>query len=151
MDNVDLNVLRQVVAWRSAGQAVVLGTVTRTWGSAPRPVGSVVAVRGDGQIAGSVSGGCIEDDLIARMRDHALAAKGVEVVRYGVSGDEAARFGLPCGGTLELVFEPLSDASRIEELLARLQRGERVRRELVFATGEATLGPASSATSAPAR
>ena len=68
MDNVDLNVLRQVVAWRAEGHAVVLGTITRTWGSAPRPVGSVVAVRADGQIAGSVSGGCIEDDLIARMQ-----------------------------------------------------------------------------------
>ena len=131
MDNVDLNVLRQVVAWRQEGHAVVLGTITRTWGSAPRPVGSVVAVRADGQIAGSVSGGCIEDDLIERMREKALAAHGVEVVRYGVSGDEAARFGLPCGGTLELVLEPLGDDSQIDELLARLQQGQRVRRELL--------------------
>ncbi|MFT3817004.1 MAG: XdhC family protein [Rubrivivax sp.] len=145
MDNVDLNVLRQVVAWRRDGHAVVVGTVTRTWGSAPRPVGSVVAVRGDGQIAGSVSGGCIEDDLIARMRDHALAAKGAEVVRYGVSGDEAARFGLPCGGTLELVLEPLSDASRIDELLAALSEGRRVRRELVLASGAVSLSPADGA------
>ena len=66
MDNVDLNVLRQVQAWQREGHAVVLGTITRTWGSAPRPVGSVVAVRGDGLIAGSVSGGCIEDDLWPR-------------------------------------------------------------------------------------
>ena len=145
MDNVDLNVLRQVVAWRRDGHAVVLGTITRTWGSAPRPVGSVVAVRGDGQIAGSVSGGCIEDDLIARMREHALAAGGAEVVRYGVSGDEAARFGLPCGGTLELVLEPLSDASRIAELLAALSEGRRVRRELVLASGAVTLSPADGA------
>ncbi len=145
MDNVDLNVLRQVVAWRTAGHAVVLGTITRTWGSAPRPVGSLVAVRGDGQIAGSVSGGCIEDDLIARMREQALAAKGAEVVRYGVSGDEAARFGLPCGGTLELVLEPLSAASRIDELLAELSQGRRVRRELLLASGLVTLGPADGA------
>jgi xanthine dehydrogenase accessory factor len=142
MDNVDLNVLRQVVAWRDAGHAVVLGTVTRTWGSAPRPVGSVVAVRGDGQIAGSVSGGCIEDDLIARMRAQALAAARPEVVRYGVSGDEAVRFGLPCGGTLELVLEPLGTASQVELLLARLLRGERVRRELNLATGVVVLSAA---------
>jgi xanthine dehydrogenase accessory factor len=73
MDNVDLSVLRQVHAWQGAGHRVVLGTVTRTWGSAPRPIGSLVAVRGDGQISGSVSGGCIEDDLIARVRAGALA------------------------------------------------------------------------------
>jgi xanthine/CO dehydrogenase XdhC/CoxF family maturation factor len=77
----------------------------------------------DGQIAGSVSGGCIEDDLIARMREKALAADAPEVVRYGVSGDEAARFGLPCGGTLELVLEPLGRHSRVDELLADAQPG----------------------------
>ncbi|HEX5684548.1 MAG TPA: XdhC family protein [Ideonella sp.] len=166
MDNVDLNILRQVVAWRESGHRVVMGTVTRTWGSAPRPVGSVVAVRDDGAIAGSVSGGCIEDDLIARVKAHALAATaplddrraapeiiepprgagwagpspaGPQVVRYGVSGDEAARFGLPCGGTLELVLEPLADHSQIEPLLKLLQAGEQVRRELLLATGAVTL------------
>ena len=145
MDNVDLQVLRQVVAWRAAGHAVVLGTVTRTWGSAPRPVGSLVAVRDDGQIAGSVSGGCIEDDLIERTRKSALAVNQPQVVRYGVSGDEAARFGLPCGGTIELVFEPLAAHSQVDDLLARLAAGKRVRRELALATGVVTLSPASGA------
>jgi len=145
MDNVDLQVLRQVVAWREAGQGAVLGTITRTWGSAPRPVGSLVAVREDGQIAGSVSGGCIEDDLVARMRDKALAADAPQVVRYGVSGDEAARFGLPCGGTLELVLEPLAPHSQVEALLTRLAAGERVRRELSLATGAVALAPADGA------
>ncbi|MCZ2291439.1 MAG: XdhC family protein [Burkholderiales bacterium] len=142
MDNVDLDVLRQISAWRAEGHAVVMGTIARTWGSAPRPVGSLVAVRGDGHIAGSVSGGCIEDDLMARMREGTLAAHGVELVRYGISGDEAARFGLPCGGTLEVLFEPVGPPSRIDELLAALERGERVRRELQRASGEATLQPA---------
>jgi xanthine dehydrogenase accessory factor len=145
MDNVDLQVLRQVVAWRTDGHAVVMGTITRTWGSAPRPVGSVVAVRDDGQIAGSVSGGCIEDDLIARMREKALAADAPQVVRYGVSGDEAARFGLPCGGTLELVLEPLAPHSLIEELLQRLAAGERVRRTLDMRSGAVALAPADGA------
>ncbi|MFO1337201.1 MAG: XdhC family protein [Burkholderiaceae bacterium] len=153
MDNVDLNILRQVVAWRAGGHRVVLGTVTRTWGSAPRPVGSLVAVRDDGAIAGSVSGGCIEDDLIEKVRAHALAAEpprdgrpagpgfdAPQVVRYGVSGDEAARFGLPCGGTLELVLEPLADHSQIETLLDRLLAGGQVRRELSLATGAVRLG-----------
>jgi xanthine dehydrogenase accessory factor len=139
MDNVDLNILRQVVAWRAAGHRVVMGTVTRTWGSAPRPVGSVVAVRDDGAIAGSVSGGCIEDDLIERTKAHALSATRPEVVRYGVSGDEAARFGLPCGGTLELVLEPLEEHSHVEALLKLLQGGAQVRRQLDLATGVAVL------------
>jgi xanthine dehydrogenase accessory factor len=139
VDNVDLNVLRQVVAWRQAGHEVVLGTVTRTWGSAPRPVGSAVAVRGDGLIAGSVSGGCIEDDLVARVRQQAAALARPQVVRYGVSGDEAARFGLPCGGTLELVLEPVAAHSLIEHLLDRLASGRRVRRALDMATGAVQL------------
>jgi len=140
MDNVDLNVLRQVASWMLEARRVVLGTITRTWGSAPRPVGSVVAVRDDGQIAGSVSGGCIEDDLIAKVREGALHLQKPELLRYGVGAEEATRFGLPCGGTLELMLEPLSEASRIPELLARLDRGERVQRVLDLATGAVTLG-----------
>jgi xanthine dehydrogenase accessory factor len=140
MDNVDLNVLRQVAAWLEAGQRAVLGTVTRTWGSAPRPVGSVVAVRGDGVIAGSVSGGCIEDDLIDKVRQGALALEGrAEIVRYGVGAEEAKRFGLPCGGTMELVLEPVTARSRIPELLALLAAGKRVRRELDLAMAEVRL------------
>jgi xanthine dehydrogenase accessory factor len=142
MDNTDLQVLRHVVAWRAAGAQVVLGTITRTWGSAPRPIGSLVAVREDGQVAGSVSGGCIEDDLIARMRAQALVAHLPKVVRYGVSGDEAARFGLPCGGTLEIVLEPLSEGSGVEALLKALLAGQRVRRCLDMTTGQAQLAPA---------
>jgi xanthine dehydrogenase accessory factor len=141
MDNVDLNVLRQVAAWLEAGQQAVLGTVTRTWGSAPRPVGSVVAVRGDGVIAGSVSGGCIEDDLIDKVRQGALALQGrAEIVRYGVGAEEAKRFGLPCGGTMELVLEPVTARSRIPELLALLAAGKRVRRQLDLTTAEVHLG-----------
>jgi xanthine dehydrogenase accessory factor len=141
MDNVDLSVLKQVIAWRDGGHRAVLGTVTRTWGSAPRPVGSLVAVRGDGQIAGSVSGGCIEDDLIDKVRQGALALSRPETVRYGVGAEEATRFGLPCGGTLELVLEPVTDASRLPELIEILGRGERVRRVLALADGAVELHP----------
>ncbi|UUX96091.1 XdhC family protein [Aquabacterium sp. J223] len=146
MDNVDLQVLRQVSQWWRAGHPVVLGTVTRTWGSAPRPVGSVVAVRADpdggGQIAGSVSGGCIEDDLVAKVRDGALGLTRPQPLRYGVGAEEATRFGLPCGGTLELLLEPLHDGSRIDELLQRLDAGERVRRVLHLGDGRVELSPA---------
>jgi len=143
MDNVDLNVLRQITQWVAAGHRVVLGTITRTWGSAPRPPGSAVAVRDDGVVAGSVSGGCIEDDLIDKARDGVLASGKPQVVRYGIDADAAHRFGLPCGGLIELVLEPVLPRTRLDELLARLSAGERVRRLLTIATGEVALQPAT--------
>ena len=75
MDNIDLDVLRRVLQWQQAGHRVVMGTITRTWGSAPRPPGSMVAIRDDGLLAGSVSGGCIEDDLIDKARQGALLSE----------------------------------------------------------------------------
>jgi xanthine dehydrogenase accessory factor len=142
MDNVDLNVLRQVVQWRDSGHRVVLGTVTRTWGSAPRPPGSSVAIRDDGLVAGSVSGGCIEDDLVDKAKAGALTTGLPQVVRYGIDTDTAQRFGLPCGGLIELVLEPVAARTQLDDLLARLGRGERVRRVLTIASGEVTLAPA---------
>nr|WP_295082595.1 XdhC family protein [uncultured Roseateles sp.] len=145
MDNLDLTVLRQVSQWLAEGRGVVLGTITRTWGSAPRPVGSVVALRDDGQIAGSVSGGCIEDDLVAKVREGAMHLSRPQLLRYGIGAEEANRFGLPCGGTLELMLEPLSaPGSQIDALLQRLERGERVRRVLDLASGEVSLGEAQA-------
>ncbi|WP_353093436.1 XdhC family protein [Methylibium sp.] len=145
MDNVDLQVIRTVRDWCNAGHRVVLATVTRTWGSAPRPVGSVVAVRGDGLVSGSVSGGCIEDDLIERVRGTSIAADRPEKVCYGVTGDEAARFGLPCGGSLELVVETINARSAIDDLLARLERGGRVTRTLHLADGRVELAASAGA------
>jgi len=145
MDNVDLNVLRQVTQWLASGHRVVLGTITRTWGSAPRPPGSAVAIRDDGLVAGSVSGGCIEDDLVDKAREGVLAAGVPKVVRYGIDTDAAQRFGLPCGGLIELVLEPVLPRTRLDELLDRLARGERVRRVLTIATGDVELQPATEA------
>lgn len=142
MDNVDLEVLRRIVQWQDSGHRVVLCTITRTWGSAPRPPGSTVAIRNDGLVAGSVSGGCIEDDLIEKARAGALASGRPDVVRYGIDADTAHRFGLPCGGLIELVLEPVEPRTRLPELIERLARGERLRRVLTLATGEVELQPA---------
>jgi xanthine dehydrogenase accessory factor len=136
-------VLKQIAGWREAGHGVVLGTITRTWGSAPRPPGSVVAVCDDGRVAGSVSGGCIEDDLIDKARDGVLASGVPRVVRYGIDADAAHRFGLPCGGLIEIVLEPVLERTRLDELLQRLQAGERIRRVLTLASGEVELQPAT--------
>jgi xanthine dehydrogenase accessory factor len=123
----------------------VLGTITRTWGTAPRPPGSAVAVRDDGLIAGSVSGGCIEDDLIDKARAGVLASGKPQVVRYGIDADAAHRFGLPCGGLIELVLEPVLPHTQLPALLQRLQDGQRVRRVLTLATGAVDLQPATDA------
>lgn len=138
MDSLDLQVLAQARDWVRGGRAVWLVSVAQTWGSAPRPPGSLLCVRDDGQVAGSVSGGCVEDDLIARVRRGERSDTPQEVT-YGVSADEAARFGLPCGGTLRLIQEPLHDTSWIDALLERTARHELVARELDMATGRVTL------------
>ncbi|KTC33641.1 hypothetical protein AO265_04360 [Pseudomonas sp. ABAC61] len=141
MDSVDVNVLRSVLEWRRAGRGVVLYSVVQTWGSAPRPPGAMLALRDDGVVIGSVSGGCIEDDLISRQEDGRLAASGppVQWVTYGVTLEEAARFGLPCGGTLRLVEERIGDPAWVAELLERCQAHQIVARELNLATGEVQL------------
>ena len=141
MDNVDLSVLRSAIDWRSTGHRVTLGTVVRTWGSAPRPVGAMVVIRDDGQIVGSVSGGCVEDDLVEKVMAGKIAAEHPEIATYGVKTEDAQRWGLPCGGTLHLVFETLSDASRLEELERMISRHELAVRTLDLATGKVSLHP----------
>ena len=174
MESLDLRVLNDVLAWRHAGHAVTMVTVVETWGSAPRPPGALLAVRDDGMVSGSVSGGCIEDDLIARTKaafktdptahlpentpkipSNTLLA-GVlttynatnniakpAMIAYGVTKDEAARFGLPCGGTLRLVQEPVLDVAWIEHILARTTAHQLVARTLNLSTGLVTLADAT--------
>jgi xanthine dehydrogenase accessory factor len=144
MDSVDLDVLKRCSAWIAGGHRVLLVTVVRTWGSSPRPPGAMLAVCDDGQVVGSVSGGCIEDDLVGRMRANGFTATRPEVVTYGVSADEARRFGLPCGGTIQLVQEPLDRVSGIGELLREIEAGRLVSRSLELATCRATLAPAGA-------
>src|SRR5581483_6305989 len=141
MDSVDLQVLRSAREWVQAGRRVVLVTVVKTWGSAPRPIGALTAIRDDGMVVGSVSGGCVEDDMIARVRERELVKDKPATTRYGVSAEEAKRFGLPCGGTLELVLEPLDGDSGLDELLARVERHELVVRRLDMKTGRIDIAP----------
>ncbi|MBI5721471.1 MAG: XdhC family protein [Burkholderiales bacterium] len=144
MDNIDRQILEQITTWVAGGHRVALGTIVRTWGSAPRPPGSAVAIRDDGLVAGSVSGGCIEDDLVDKARAGTLATQRPQVVRYGIDADAAHRFGLPCGGLIELVLEAVAPHSLLPQLLERLKRGERVRRRLDLASGAVTLEEGSA-------
>ena len=138
MENLDLIVLRDLRDWRRAGQRALLVTVVRTWGSSPRPVGSILALADDGRVTGSVSGGCIEDDLATRYRQEWPAAPTAPVfLTYGVSADEAHRFGLPCGGTLELLVEHDPDPVELDAMLTRLAGGGMVRRRVRLADGRA--------------
>jgi xanthine dehydrogenase accessory factor len=145
MENLDVLVLRTLRDWRLAGQRAMLVTVVRTWGSSPRPVGSIMAMCADGAVVGSVSGGCIEDDLIHRYtRAGAIPSGPPSLTRYGVSADEAHRFGLPCGGTLELVLEYDPDAAGLAELVNSLDSGHMMQRHLRLSDGWANLQEASA-------
>jgi len=139
MDSVDIEVLRSAEAWRKAGHRVTFGTIVRTWGSAPRPVGALVVIRDDGQVVGSVSGGCVEDDLIDKVRAGSVAKDRPQLITYGVTNEEATRWGLPCGGTLELVMEPVTETSGFGELLETISKQRLVRRRLEMDSGRVTL------------
>lgn len=141
MNSLDRQVLEQARRWHAEGHAVWLVTVVETWGSAPRPPGALMALRDDGRLIGSVSGGCVEDDLVARVRGGERPQRPA-VVTYGVTRDEAARFGLPCGGNLRLLQEPLLATGWIDELLGRTDRHELLARCLDVDSGQVTLDAA---------
>lgn len=128
MDSQDREVLATLLRWHQAGHRSVLVTLARTWGSAPREAGAWLALRDDSALSGAVSGGCVEDDLIERLRDGRLMAERPYILRYGETPDEARRFGLPCGGALELVVEPNPDIALLGRLAESSARGEIMRR-----------------------
>ncbi|MDO9217089.1 MAG: XdhC family protein, partial [Lacisediminimonas sp.] len=142
MDSIDLEVLKTCAQWIDAGRRCELITVIKTWGSSPRPEGATLAICDDGRVVGSVSGGCIEDDLIDRVRKHGITRTKPEIVTYGITADEAHRFGLPCGGTIQLAIEPLSASSGIADMLERLGRHQLVARRLDLQTGAVMLSQA---------
>jgi xanthine dehydrogenase accessory factor len=151
VENLDVRVLRCLRDWRQAGRRALLATVVRTWGSSPRPIGSIMALADDGAVVGSVSGGCIEDDLIARYTGAAavadtpaLPAGPTGFVKYGITADEAHRFGLPCGGTLELLLERDPDAVSLQALVQALEVGRLVRRTVRLRDGQVTLDEAAA-------
>lgn len=144
MDSVDLEVLKSSERWLEEGHRALLVTVVKTWGSSPRPEGAMLAVRDDGLVVGSVSGGCIEDDLIDRVRQRGIEQTRPEAVKYGITAEEAHRFGLPCGGTIQLVLEPLTPHSGIAELCRAVEDGRLVAREVDMTTGAVRLDHAQA-------
>src|SRR5262249_51248815 len=140
MQSLDLDVLERALEWRRSGRGVWLLTVTQTFGASPRPPGSLAAIRGDGILVGSVSGGCIEADLVARRG--ADRGRQPQFAAYGVTAEEARRFGLPCGGELEVIVEPEVATQDFEQLLAAIAAGRIVARSVDLATGSWSFAPA---------
>ena len=145
----DHEVLRQIRDWLSAGEPCWFASVVQTWGSSPRPIGSLFTCNARGQLAGSLSGGCVEDDLIEKLRAGSVARHAPEYFRYGVTAEETERLGLPCGGYLDIVVEPLQperDAQQFAGIVARLDQLGRIERTLDMTRSHSTVrnvdGPA---------
>jgi xanthine dehydrogenase accessory factor len=141
MQSLDLDVLERALEWRKAGRRVWLLTVAQTFGASPRPPGSLAAIRDDGILVGSVSGGCIEDDLVARREDY--RGRKPAFCAYGVTAEEARRFGLPCGGELEVIVESQVREEHLQALLEAISAGRIVARHVDLLTGDWTLDSAT--------
>ncbi|MDX3987987.1 MAG: XdhC family protein [Achromobacter sp.] len=139
MTDINILVLRQAMAWQQAGIPAWLFTVVRTWGSSPRPAGSIMAMNAQGAVVGSVSGGCIEDDLADRVRALGDDAHLPVLMRYGVLADDARRFGIPCGGTVQLLMERIGAHSLLPELLQACVERRCVTRTVDLSSGHTRL------------
>lgn len=102
----DADILAEAERWRREGRAVALATVVETWGSAPRPAGSHLVVDGDGAFLGSVSGGCVEGEVIAEALSVLEGGCG-RLLDFGVADETAWRAGLSCGGRIQVYVEPV--------------------------------------------
>jgi len=140
------NAPRAALGWHKQGKQAALATVIETWGSAPRPKGSQLAISEDGELVGSVSGGCVEGAVVAEALD-AMGDKRHRVLEYGVTDDEAFAVGLACGGTIRILLEPVGGGLSpvvLEDLVDRRQRAEVVGQATSVASGQAhLLGPSA--------
>ena len=141
----DLEVIFTAADWLQQNHSVHLVTVVRTWGSSPRPVGSMAAVRDDGVLIGSVSGGCVEKQLSERFLQQDQTQPSERVISHHIDDEQARRFGLSCGGELELVFELMDSNDALEPLRQSLQKRERVTRRVDVTNGESQIKTSTSA------
>ena len=135
--------------WHRAGKGAALATVIETWGSAPRPVGSQLAVSGAGEMMGSVSGGCVEGAVVEEAQA-ALADGKPRILTYGVSDQDAFAVGLACGGTIRVLVEPVG-AAMPEDMLAAIVTAREGRVALAYAVDLETWDRALSAPDGPHR
>lgn len=124
MSRSEIEILERGQDWLAEGERVVLATVAHTWGSSPRPAGAVMVLGERGRFAGSVSGGCIEEELLARVRED--FPRGFETIEYNSDTSRT----LPCGGRLLLTLEPLASIPDLPAMMGALRAGESVVRHL---------------------
>lgn len=139
----DYEVIKRALEWLKQGHPIRLVTVLKTWGSSPRPPGSLMVMRQDGVHTGSVSGGCVEEDLLQRFRNGELNEALPTRIDYGVDRQEATRFGLPCGGRLELLIEVLDDTQSLQRLAETIESQNLITRRVNLHNGKVILSPAT--------
>lgn len=136
------SVLAAAQSWK--GEPLALATVISTWGSAPRPKGSHMLVHGDGRFEGSVSGGCVEGDILDTA-SQVIAGAPFQVKTYGVADDSAWEVGLPCGGQISVMVQPVSAEGFDPELFDRIAEardsGQGLTVTTDLATGHSDLRP----------
>lgn len=125
------NMPELALEWHNAGRSAALATVIETWGSAPRPVGSQLVIAGDGQMMGSVSGGCVEGAVVEEALA-ALADRKPRILNYGVSDENAFAVGLACGGTIRILVEPVGNGGVPAEMLTRITKARAARAALAY-------------------
>lgn len=137
--STDYEVLVAALEWLDAGSYVFLATVAGTWGSAPRRPGSMMVIHPDGRFIGSVSGGCVEDELAQQTLKGAFDQGLPRVIEYGITSDLVQRVGLPCGGRLTLLLERIDAAAQLRKLLQAVESRQLVSRHVCLNTGETSL------------
>lgn len=144
MQSSQQQIISHVAKWLQAGKSVWLCTILKTWGSSPRPIGSMMACTMDGELVGSISGGCIEEDFLEQLRDGSLKERFAEerapfMIKYGVTSEEQARLKLPCGGQLHVLlefFEPVPRIVGVFNLISQaLSEHKKVSRVVNLTTG----------------
>ena len=117
MNNTDSEVITYCHRWLNNNHTIYLLTIMETWGSSPRPAGSIAAVRDDGKLLGSVSSGCIEELLVEQLTQTQTISKFPAIVVFGDRPEDALRFQLPCGGVLKIIIEKICDRGHFEFIL----------------------------------
>ena len=143
MNSTDQTILSCLLASLNQGEKPWLVTVVATIGSSPRPVGSLVAFRADGSQVGSVSGGCVEEDLIARLLAREFSGPQVYLTDYGVSAEDNEKWGLPCGGRLELAIQQLDtkDLGWVKDAHHAMSTRQTLRRSVSLQSGKTRISP----------
>ena len=141
----DVEVLHAALTWLNAGDPVFLVTVAGTWGSSPRQPGALMAIHPDGRFCGSVSGGCVEDDLVQRVMRGEFDTGLPKIEEYGVRPEQSQRVGLPCGGRLTLVIEQIDTPVQLQTVADTLRARQQISRRVCLTTGETSLHPVQPA------